>query len=148
MAHSIIDAVSSGECRLRASSASLAHWRAGRTTLRGSGVDLRDFAGKGPHRPSYACRPHPKTSSSGATRLTGELLGTVQAANVYLSKLPRLLSIAPVERKRREPSRQCGLNKQTEQNKKKEKRLSNRHSPSSPSFSFSAPNFASANTSR
>jgi len=58
------------------------------------------------------------------TGLPESFIGTVQAANVYLLKLPRLLNIAPVQRKRQEPSTQCGLNKQTEQNKKKEKRLS------------------------
>jgi len=51
-------------------------------------------------------------------------IGSGQAANVYLLKLPRLLSIAPTERKRRKPSSQPDLNKQTEENKKKEKRLS------------------------
>ncbi len=61
---------------------------------------------------------------SALTGLPESFIGTVQAANVYLLKLPRLLSIAPVQRKRWEPSRQCGLNKQTEQNKKKEKKLS------------------------
>ena len=58
------------------------------------------------------------------TGLPESFIGTVQAANVYLLKLPRLLNIAPVERKRREPSRQCGLNKQNSENNKQEKRLS------------------------
>ncbi len=57
------------------------------------------------------------------TGLPESFIGTVQAANVYLLKLPRLLSIAPTERKRRKPSSQPDLNKQTEENKM-EKRLS------------------------
>jgi len=58
------------------------------------------------------------------TGLPESFIGTVQAANVYLLKLPRLLAIAPVERKRWKPSSQPVLNKQTDENKKKEKRLS------------------------
>jgi len=58
------------------------------------------------------------------TGLPESYVGTVQGANVYLLKLPRLLNIARVERKRQEPSLQIGLNKQTGENKKKEKRLS------------------------
>jgi len=57
------------------------------------------------------------------TGLPESFIGTVQAANVYLLKLPRLLNIVPVQRKRQEPSTQCGLNKQTGENKM-EKRLS------------------------
>jgi len=57
------------------------------------------------------------------TGLPESFIGTVQAANVYLLKLPRLLSIAPTERKRRKPSSQPDLNKQNSENKM-EKRLS------------------------
>ncbi|MCP4780996.1 MAG: GntR family transcriptional regulator [Hyphomicrobium sp.] len=55
------------------------------------------------------------------TGLPESFIGTVQAANVYLLKLPRLLSIAPVERKRREPSLQSVLNKQNSKNKMEKK---------------------------
>jgi len=55
--------------------------------------------------------------------LPESFIGTVQAANVYLLKLPRLLNIAPVQRKRQEPSLLTGLNKQNSENKM-EKRLS------------------------
>jgi len=55
------------------------------------------------------------------TGLPESFIGTVQAANVYLLKLPRLLAIAPVERKRGEPSRLCGLNKQNSENKMEER---------------------------
>jgi len=41
--------------------------------------------------------------------------GTVQGANVYLLKLPRLLSIAPVERSKEKPTLQCEENNQTEE---------------------------------
>ena len=61
---------------------------------------------------------------SSLTGLPESFIGTVQAANVYLLKLPRLLNIAPIQRKQHEPSLQIGLNKQTEENKNKEKRLS------------------------
>jgi hypothetical protein len=61
---------------------------------------------------------------SSLTGLPESFIGTVQAANVYLLKLPRLLNIVPVERKRQEPSLLTGLNKQNSENNKQEKRLS------------------------
>jgi len=51
---------------------------------------------------------------SGVTGLLESFVGTVQAANVYLLKLPRLLSVAPVRRKEGKPSLQCRQNIETE----------------------------------
>ncbi|MCP4823234.1 MAG: hypothetical protein GY892_03870 [Shimia sp.] len=55
------------------------------------------------------------------TGLPESFVGTVQAANVYLLKLPRLLAIAPMEQKRSKPSLQPDLNKQNSQNKMKKR---------------------------